>query len=179
MKFLLTIASIALLCSCMHSTTPKQPDQPDPKFRTTQPSRLYFKNMRSYYYQQSTQPSTRIDLYNLKKHKPYPIQPIIADNWMQDEAYILLECHACEQFPDTLLFRKSTTQESSDTYTYAGRDPYAQLALANWLFDALQAGHKIELRTINQEWVPILQTVPDRSAFLHVMKDYLRLIEKI
>ncbi|MEL6926847.1 MAG: hypothetical protein AAFO94_22595, partial [Bacteroidota bacterium] len=81
----------------------------DKQFRTTDPSRLYFSNMRSGSYFNRRKPNTKVDLYTLRKfsrEKERPIlYPIIVNNWLQDEAYVFIERNQYDAFKDSLKIR--------------------------------------------------------------------------
>ncbi|MEM9888919.1 MAG: hypothetical protein AAF849_23705 [Bacteroidota bacterium] len=64
----------------------------DPIFHTTAPARLYFQNTRSHHYQLITQKASKIDRYYLKAvSRDQLFYPVIDNNWLAEEAYILLE----------------------------------------------------------------------------------------
>ena len=58
-------AAILFLSACDFSVSP-DPEGPDPRFRTTPPSHLFFLNARSSAYQKASDPVTRIDHYHLR-----------------------------------------------------------------------------------------------------------------
>ena len=183
MKNLLFFSFFLVLSAC--NVPPSGASRtPDERFRTTQPSRLYFKNMRAYYYDQEVQPGTKTDLYTLKKFsratdRPLLI-PVIADNWLQDEAYILLQPNAYAYFPEDTLHLKSATTDAQEMETFLLTDNTMeqQLALAEWLYEQLIIGHKISLFSLKNEWEEIFEVREDRIKYIKTLQDYLALIEK-
>lgn len=179
MKNIFSLLVFALLYAC-GDTPPKHSNQPRQLFRTTAPSRLYFKNMRSYYYNQDTKSDTRIDVYTLKAFSDdatHPILlPIIMDNWLEDEAYILLEQNAYPAWTDTLQLKWSDETQvkiiTISTLTLA-----QHYELAKRLFDDLKQGHKIRYYTTTKEWKVLYANQTERANFLSVMKDYYNLTE--
>lgn len=179
MKNIFFLLLFVLLYACErapagHTRSPRRP------FRTTAPSQLYFKNMRSYYYEQSTKPGMRIDRYTLKKFSmdsKHPVLiPVIEDNWMEDEAYILLEKNNYPDWADTLKLQLETGEEIKFT-TVSALDIEAQYAFAKRLYESLKQGHRINVYTTNKKWQSLYENQAERADFLQVMKDYYNLTE--
>jgi len=67
-------------------------------FTTTDPSELFFKNVRQLYYEKEEWREAKLNVYRYKDlnlGEDYPIiNPAIVINWYSDEAYILLEPNA-------------------------------------------------------------------------------------
>ena len=84
-----------LLTACSGPGSRQNNTSSGPQYQTTAPSLLYFKNIRSINYEQSEQPGTRIELYRLRQFsqpaKEPLLVPTIANNWLEDEAFIFLE----------------------------------------------------------------------------------------
>jgi len=151
-------------------------------FRTTQPSHLYFKNIRSSSYLQETKAGTRIDLYRLRgladtKERPL-LYPIIVDNWMEDEAYLLLEPNDFIQgFSDTLRVHWRSERDSG-RYELARRDWQQQYLFAQQLYEGVQAGYGFRIQTAGGEYVPFLEANQDRQSFRTTLRDYNKLTER-
>lgn len=158
--------------------------QPDEIFRTTDPSRLYFKNMRAYYYQEDTKPGTKMDTYTLKKFNSADsrpiLTPIIVNNWLQDEAYLFLEKNAHPSLAGNSLYFRSLGSVTNETLEFELTifDKQSQYDLASFLHTHIRAGHTLEVSTDHQEWYSIFNDKKDRGYFLQTMDDYYRLIEK-
>ena len=179
MKNIFFLLLFVLLYACEgtpagHTRPPRQ------LFHTTAPSQLYFKNMRSYHYAQSTKPGTRIDTYTLKKFstdsKSPVLIPIIENNWMEDEAYILLEKNNYPDWSDTLQLQFETGEEI-EFPTISTLNMEAQYAFAKHLYEELKQGHRINVYTPNQRWQPLYESQPERANFLRVLQDYYNLTE--
>ncbi len=178
---LLFLFLIVVACERLPENTDRKPD---PLFSTTAPSRLYFKNMRSFYYRQSTKPETKIDLYTLKKipekaDRPLLI-PIIADNWLQDEAYLLLEPNDHPAWrADTLNIKwEDPKTGASGAIAMANPNILMQLDIAGFLEMHLNSGHRISFLSQNNDWQPLFTQREDISNFLTTTKDYVRLTEQ-
>lgn len=174
---------LVLICACNRPPESAN-ERANPLFSTTQPSRLYFKNMRSFYYQQSTKPGTKTDVYVLKKilqstEKPMLV-PIIADNWMEDEAYILLERSPHPYLNmDTLTVRwESEKTGESGVYHMAQPSVQAQYELAKFMYENLNFGHKLSVLTTDHEWESLFPDAGEAQNFITTIKDYNILTEK-
>ena len=171
---------LGLLFACSSPDTPAEGQRS--LFRTTQPSHLYFKNIRSNSYQMETQTGTRVDLYQLRssadtKGRPM-LYPVIADNWMEDEAYIFLEPNDfTEGFSDTLRVAWRT-QRDSGRYELAPHNREGQFRFAQQLYEGLRAGYRFHIRTADGDYAPLFQNNRDRRNFLTTLRDYNKLIEK-
>ena len=159
-------------------------NQPNPFFSTTPPSRLYFKNMRSYYYQQRTMPHTRTDLYTLKTlpaQVDYPMLiPIIADNWMQDEAYLLLQRNNHPAWAtDTVRFRWQDPQSGQYGFIdWSENTMRAQYELAETIVQQLSVGHKLSIIQADSSSIPVFEEKEYIANFLKTMADYKNLTEQ-
>jgi len=151
------------------------------RFHTTPPSLLYFKNMRSTIYTMEEQPKSRIELY---RHKQFglagerpAVYPIIANNWLQDEAYLFLERgNSSEPLQDPLTFAADTTASSS-FLRLQGAQPSQQYDLALGLYKGLQSEKQWYIKQRNGQFVPLYHEGNERMAFLVTLRDYLKLTE--
>lgn len=151
-------------------------------FRTTAPSHLYFKNIRSIHYEMTTRPGTRIDLYKFKRFsdtRSRPILfPIIVDNWMQDEAYLLIRPNDYRSgFPDTLQVNWRHEQDSG-RYVLRSADWTDQYRFAQQLGRSLEEEHHLEVLNREEQFVPLFENRQDRNYFLTTLRDYYRLTER-
>ncbi|NBC06414.1 MAG: hypothetical protein GVY26_04390 [Bacteroidetes bacterium] len=170
-----------LLFSC--GPAPKAGDNAtgESRFHTTPPSLLYFKNMRSTTYSMEEQPQSRIELYRHKQFGPAgerpAVYPIIANNWLQDEAYLFLERgNAPMPLHEPLTFAADTTG-SSDFFRLQGARPGQQYDLALDLYKGLQNKKQWFIKQRNGQFAPLYQEGNERTAFLVTLRDYLKLTE--
>ncbi len=180
LRLRLIAAGLLLLTACAEGPG-RQEGGPDPRFRTTSPSRLYFRNLRSSAYTQSRESGTDIDLYRLRQWsdlQPSPlIIPVIADNWLQDEAFLRLQfARSASPLSDTLRVIW-TSPIDSGRHQLNGRSALAQLEFGRLLATSLQAGHQLRLEGPRGEKLPVLDRPTERKLFLQTMRDYLGLIE--
>lgn len=175
--FFLTIA--LLLTACGRHDGSRSPAANGSPYRTTAPSLLYFKNMRSAYYDQSEQPGARMELYRLRKLNPPPQEtnliPVIANNWLKDEAYLLLETSGLSE-PLTVRWER---QKDSGVYRLQPASVDKQYELGIQLYESLQAGHRLSALASDSTWVPLFEGRDMRSHFTTTIRDYLRLTEAL
>ena len=156
------------------NTNPQQIIQEnDPVFKTTDPARLYFKNTRSHQYQQITQKTSRIDHYYLKvMTKDQLIIPVIANNWLAEEAYFLFAPK--EQGQENLDIKLS----DSTTIQLNLQSRKSQYEAAIKLSKALSADKSCCVQTINGECLSIFASDQEKTHFNTVVRDYLKLVER-
>jgi len=146
-----------------------------PIFHTTDPSRLYFQNTRSHKYSSITQKDTRMDYYYLKgMDEEQTIFPIIANNWLAEEAYVLLkEMHP---LPYTLVLSK---EEKHDTLYFSFTERIEIYDFCKMLYTKSKSGYEISILTTEEQWVPVFKNSTEKKYFQEVMRDFFRLTEQI
>lgn len=168
--------------SCQHPQPPKE-FTGNELFHTTDPSRLYFNNIRSTYYYKQRQPNTRIDIYKFRKlkqtRKEPLIQPKIVNNWMQDEAYIFLETNDyIGGFSDTLTVKWQSNRDTTNGYYYLTlANKENQYQFARNLYESLKEKHYMEVKTKKNGFVPIFEDYAEQNNFRTTLNDYYRLTE--
>lgn len=143
-------------------------------------SHLYFKNMRAYYYDQETGPAEGTDLYRLRKITSQPsnpmLIPVIVDNWLRDEAYLLVETNDYQEgFAEPLTIGYI---EGTDTTRMPLHEPGmpGQIKFARALAPLLEAKQDLLIQTAGENWAPIFGDPRDRLHFLTTLRDYNRLV---
>ena len=179
-KVALYLYLLLIYCAC-DAPASKAPFAGDPQFRTTDPSRLYFRNIRSASYFHERRPN-KMDVYRLRqfsntKQRPI-IYPVIINNWLEDEAYVFVEPNHFTNFHDTL-----TIQAKSDT----GQTEYAllvpnkkmQFDFAQQIYYNIKAGDELSIKVKNGTFIPIFSEKEDRQHYMTTLRDYYRLIESL
>lgn len=151
-------------------------------FRTTAPSLLYFKNMRSSYYRVEEQPQSRIELYRSSRfeetaYRPI-IYPIIVNNWLEDEAYLFLQPNEYEGGYLAPLTFAQDTLPGSERFLLQPATPLRQRELGLLIYDGLLKGEPWYVAAADSALVPLFRQGSDRQAFLSTVQDYLRLTEQ-
>jgi len=180
MRLLFLILFVGLL-SCERVPEEKQ-FSGDPLYRTTDPSRLYFNNIRSNAYYRERKPNTRIDIYKFRKlkiNREEPlIQPKIVNNWMQDEAYVFIDKNNyLGGFTDTLTVQWES--DSTSGYHYlALANKKNQYDFAKAIYESIEARHRMKVRTQKNGFVPVFDDREERVNFRTTLNDYYKLTER-
>lgn len=179
-KFFLLLSLFLGACTAEGPAEPKVTQHS--VFRTTAPSQLYFKNIRSTAYYVDRKPQSKKDIYRLRafsntRKRPILV-PLIVQNWLEDEAYLFLEPNDYEYgFADSLLLRWTEAGDTTQYYMpFRGKEE--ELKMAEKIFGALAENRKLEVKTRENGWQPIFQEGDDRRHFLITLGDYFRLVER-
>ncbi len=146
---------------------------------TSDPSELYFKNVRRSKYYLLPSKDQRIQEYKHKKWvitKERPqIIPHILINKHRDKAHLMLNTNSYPTLHEPMILRVISLQ---DTTLYTHQYPVKkQMALAVKLDQALQLQSRLSIMQRDSTFVDVLNNSEDRSPFGTTMRDYLRLIE--
>ncbi|NJL74388.1 MAG: hypothetical protein HC892_04400 [Saprospiraceae bacterium] len=148
----------------------------NPVFKTIAPSQLFFKNMRSIYYQSTEDRVNGINYYIFKQLDTVrsPFYPVIAENWLHDEAYILLRSTKNDAMPIRFVSLKDTVAWQLDSI----EDRAANYQFLMTLNQRLLAQESIVWATSTGERISIFDNPLARKHFLTVLHDYLRLTNR-
>jgi hypothetical protein len=163
--FLFFIGLFLVQCS---PNTPIEADG-DPVFRASSPNQLFFKNTRSHHYRLITQRDSRIDHYSWKNDDG-DLQAVIADNWLSEEAYLLVLPKDKSIQNWQIVNGETVVVEAPQT-----RREHYDAALS--LYRVLQNEQSLQLVT-DAQTIPLFQKEAEKTTFETVVKDYLRLVEK-
>lgn len=179
MKYLSTFVIFFLLAGCTPGQSHDYNYQPRTMFKTTPPARLYFKNMRSVYYDQLAGRPDSMDYYRLRQFpdpKDSPVlQAVIADNWLRDEAYLLLEFNAFPGAPKDTFRLVLRAGEQEEILRLAQVDPEAHQVVARQLLLALEAGREVLWQSEQGQTYKLFDSDSERSAFRTTTADYQRM----
>lgn len=178
-KYIFLFIGILFYLGCQQNKPPKE-FSGNPKFQTTDPARLYFKNIKSVAYYRTRKPHSDLDIYQLKKkvqtnERPI-IHPMIVDNWLDNEAYLFLEKNDYSQFFDPLTI-KIDQDTSANIFTIDLFNKDNQYNFAAKIYEALKARWALSVKNKDKTFVPILVHYQDKANFMATMTDYFRLIE--
>ncbi|MCO6487676.1 MAG: hypothetical protein J5I98_04620 [Phaeodactylibacter sp.] len=152
-------------------------------YRTTAPSLLYFKNIRSAYYEMSEQPGTRIELYRLRKFSGPSaaplLVPVIANNWLKDEAYLFLEPAEYDGAYATPITVRWEAPADTSIYRLQPATVARQRELALHLYEGLRAGRQASILAADSTWAPLFGGNDIRDSYSTAIRDYLRLTEAL
>jgi len=151
------------------------------EFRTTDPSRLYFKNMRSAYYFRSRRPNSKKDIYVLKKNskdsdRPV-VYPLIINDWMNDMAFIFIEKNKYKYFPEGNLNILWQDADSTGNFVWKSPTKEAQFEFAKAIYQGLLKGYDMSMVSEKGDTIPFLEVHQDRRNFVVAMGDFYKLVE--
>lgn len=165
--------TLFLLLFLLACETPEK--KPKNIFYVSAPNQLYFKNIRSVYYKTETDKATKIDYYTLNKWNEKALKPalvpVIADNWIEEEAYLQLNFKNITADSCKVNIEKWKNINLPTQAKIANQEAY-ELALA--IKNRLLAN---ELVVVNDSII-LFEDRNERSYFLTTLQDYLRLIER-
>lgn len=152
-------------------------------FQTTDSSKLFFKNVRSNYYDLEELSEAQLEVYRFKKRLKQEDVPVIqlalVNNWRYDEAYVLLEPNMAAGLLNDLHLRWSYNEnEKQGELRFNGGNKKAHLLFASEVYDYLLSDCTFELKK-GEEWVPIFSTAKEKEAFRITLFDYYRLINQL
>lgn len=159
----------------------REMNEEEAKYTTSDASEIFFRNVRSIYYEKTAMDEAKLDVYRLKKRPQaddYPLLNLsIVVNWRHDEAYVLTEPNAYLQQMDTIrIIWRDSLQNDSGEFQFAGGNKDNHFRLATQLYRSIQAQRKLYVRSNEQE-IPFMQQREAREAFRITMVDYFRLVD--
>lgn len=178
-KTYFSILFIIFLIGCQSD---KQPNNNTSKvFKTTAPSLLYFKNIRSAYYINISKNENKYDLLRLKtlaiSDGQPTIYPVIANHWLDDEAFLFIYAtEAVLKNEGTLTVHWKTGQE---TGSITVQEDEEALEAATSITKRINEKANFFILGSDGQEVPILESNRQKTQFLTVYQDYLRLTENL
>lgn len=159
----------------------KEISEEEAKYTTSDASEIFFRNVRSIYYEKTVIDEAKLDVYRLKDRPEaddYPLLGLsIAVNWRYDEAYVLTEPNTFLQQMDTIrIMWRDTTQNDSGVFQFSKGSKDDHFRLATQLYRSIQAQRKLYVLHDQQE-LPFMQRRDAREAFRKTMVDYFRLVD--
>ena len=152
------------------------------RFQMPENEELYFKNVRSFYYELEERKDAGFKLYRIKSRSTDSIGPgftvAIAQNWRLDEAYVLIEPKSAWAKPDTLTLAVTNDQES-DTLQISSWNNANHYLFAAHLYMALRDTENNYALANGDNWEPILTKGDERSSLKKTLKDYFKLVGKM
>lgn len=179
LRYLMFAAVITMLSSGCEPNQDSAESTVDKTYKTTQPSLLFFKNMRSSYYRSSEENESRITVYHLNRWQNITRtdqvwEVAIASDWLNDRAFLLPEWEGDKPVKLTYTNRSGTVQEIA----LPKSAPDVQ---TDWVLDlaALVAeGSDIRAYFEGDRHGLLLPDAASKACFQTVVTDYLRLTER-
>lgn len=172
-QLLLCLFCMNLLAGCADSS--RKVEQERMSFKTTDASRLYFHNVRSIRYHIE---EIGKDHMQLCRHKdfldtPLPLYPVIANNYMHDEAYIVHEIADSLRQNDAFLL---VGNSAGDTLSLDLRTHEAHYRFAKALYNAIVEDLPLQI-CAQGHCHSFLNDKDMRKTVRLVYRDYFRLVQ--
>jgi len=145
-------------------------------FKTTESSALYFKNIRSYFYDLEEEKKSGFKIYRLSSRPATAknkLHFMILHNWRMNEAYIMAES---EQIDKGKASMRLLIGQSNDTISLDGADAEANFRFAAQLFTAMEKEESVSLLS-NDEAYSFEQS--ELKSIKKCLKDYFKLVGKL
>lgn len=171
---------VALAFSCNFNNG-KKIDKDHAKFSTTADSRLFFKNVRQIYYNKEIKENTKLEVFrfskrNLTQHMP-AINLALVNNWMYDEAYVLIEPNSYFDGADTIEVEWTDKPgKQSGVYRFSLGSKETHFKFASQIYESILSKHRLLVYNQEKQWVNLFQTETDKDNFRKTMVDYYRLV---
>ena len=119
-----------------------------------------------------------MDYYYLRAmDEEQTIYPIIANNWLSEEAYILLKADPqLSSDNHVLAFSK---EEKRDTLSLPFKTRVEKYDFCKILYTKSRSGYDINILSSQDKWIPAFKNSTEKDLFQEVMRDYFRLTEQI
>lgn len=175
------LAIILLVTSCGERRFPR-PDFENIDFKTTEQAKMFFKNVRSYYYESDLYSFKGAEIYRwADRHKDSTrlwINPVLVIHFLQDKAFILTELSpalksSCKPF----LYCTSQTQMDSISLEPTAMEEHFELNV--FIYDAIETDSQFFFISKDGKRIPFLTEEKRRGDYHKQMRDFLRLVGAI
>ncbi|NEQ48698.1 MAG: hypothetical protein F6K11_01005 [Leptolyngbya sp. SIO3F4] len=149
-------------------------------FHVPEDAELYFRNVRSFYYEREEREDAGFLQYRIKSRPEHALLHVsLLFNGLQDEAYIMPETPQQESLPLPFTLRARMPEtETWDTLVCTAWDAQQAYLLAGWLYTKLEAEARIECKQAGA-WSSLFQDGTDQSSLHKTLEDYFRLVGKL
>lgn len=140
---------------------------------TNESSKLFFKNVRSYYYKDLQKNDSKTQILRHKNFEPDSTRPqleiTIANMWMQDRAILYIRPNKYFPDQDSLVFKSGNER-------FVWKRSANHVYFANEVFENLNDDNDLYYNPENGKKVKVFSTKKEEEIFTTTVKDYLRLI---
>lgn len=150
-------------------------------FHVQENEEIYFKNIRSFYYDFEHREDANFHIYRLKERAKDSLHPTlqfaIVNNWRNDEAYILTELPCINCAKGGLIFPTATTVDTLFPQLF-NAEQHWELAVKT--YEQLTQDQPILLLTQEKQTaVQLFTNEEERLQTLRVLKDYFKLTSRL
>ena len=144
------------------------------EFNTTNSSELYFKNIRSYFYEKEDKPDAKFILYRInsreKDSSKLKLQFLLVHNWLLNECYLISEPQ------NSNLQVEWKYKDEFGTIELQGENNRAHFIFGAECFEQLDRGAQLWLIHSGKR---ISFTEEEKSSLKTSLKDYFKLVGKL
>lgn len=151
-------------------------------YQTNDATKLFFRNVRSAYYDKQTLSEAKIDVYRMKNRhstEDYPVLNLaLVNNWLQDEAYIIIEPNSFYSVGDTIkvTWDDQKLGEQKADFVYGNKDNHT--LFADKIYQNLLGMQSMKIHADGESW-PLFSRNEDREIFRKTMIDFYRLVQRL
>ena len=148
-------------------------------FSTFQSSELYFKNMRSYFYDKTAHEAANFKIYRIgsreKDSTKNKLSFMLLSNWLQSECYIMAESGFVD-LEEQELYISYEHADSSGTFFLSDADSYGHYVFAAHLYEQLDKNATIRLKHA-KGWTTFSES--EKKSLKKTLGDYFKLVGKL
>ena len=179
-KILLLIVNCLLLVRCTVDSK-KIINPHKPQYKITDPSELFFKNVRALYYNREENQTAKLEVFRIKNgaesNDSTVLNLAIVLNWRFDEAYILIEPgKILDDVKSVTLLWEDESEGAGESAEFTLGDKNSQFTLASIIYGHILKGHHLYYLKKGKKW-PLLKSKKAREAFRITMFDFYNLVE--
>lgn len=151
-------------------------------YKSNDASKLFFRNVRASYYDKQTLPEAKIDVYRMKNRnstEDYPVLNLaLVNNWLQDEAYIIIEPNSFYSVGDTIrvTWDDQKLGEQKADFVYGNKNNHTRFA--DKIYQNLLDMQSMKIHADGESW-PLFSRNEDREIFRKTMIDFYRLVQRL
>ncbi|MCC5930951.1 MAG: hypothetical protein JJU28_17025 [Cyclobacteriaceae bacterium] len=183
MKNVVPFTILVFICLSCGPDKSADLDPEIPKFNTTDAAELFFKNLRSPYYDLEDREDVKMLVYRFSKRNKTEEKPILGlalvIHWIKDEAFLLFEPNHFFDTPEPVVIYCTNPETSEITkLSFYRADVRTQFTLAVNLYKMLQQKFIFEIHIGDHSYL-LFEDEKEREAFRITVYDFLRLVELI
>lgn len=175
MKVVYLLLFMSLLAGCRLDGD-KTVDRAKITFRTGDDTELFFKNIRQSYYDLEEKSAAKLNVFRYEDRSLAEDHPVInlaiIHNYMEDEAYILIEPNEIIADEVPLEVMRGDSAKSIELQNYSRREI---IEFASQLYEAIKNGEYLSVQ-VQDSTFTLFPSSKEREAFRITMSDYYRLI---
>ncbi len=169
---------LLLIISGCKIDSDKKIDRDKLTFKIGTDTQLFFKNVRQSYYDLEENKAAKFNVFRFSERSINPDKAIlnlaIVVNYLQDEAYLLIEPSEVIGSSDINLKAVHLVSKDSKTLSLEEVNREGMLSFCTDVYELIVEGYNFKIE-VDGEWQPIFDTPETKEAFRITVSDYYRL----